>query len=503
MPKTIRLGGRDYALGFIFAKGAAGSELAAIFKDATPARGELRIEGELIEHLVLSGPRQVDLQKPGKIVQVPEGTYRVKRVDLVTSWGVRFTAERFYGSTGQFPPVKIVLGKQAVLKIGAPLINGLWPERSGDSIKLTHVLTGAGGEIYERDLFGSRGRRNDPPAFKVYQGDKLLASGIFEYDLGGAHSYSWRVPPNVYGKLKFVISYDLEALGPREGKPVIIRWSRWWNETRMALRLLPWVLLLGMLLLRANRNLRAWMILLPLGLVQGVAWLFSLISLFPESPFWIFFVMIRFMLILFPAGLAALLLISPYLKIPNRWVSFLYGLIVMGLAGAVKYVGPQGTALIPVIKHFSYYYYGIGSLLLILALMVSAYKCRKGFSSGLLLIRLAFWFLLGVCVAHLAEGVWLLNTVGHDAPRQSPSSPWEFLFGSLTIGLFFGIILFLTVLPVMILALRSGLYRTRLMALLYPATKGLPPGENVQDYSIIQSSLKKEDAKLCADDAGQ
>ena len=78
-------------------------------------------------------------------------------------------------------------------------------------------------------------------------------------------------------ELRIVPSQDLGQLGPRDGPPVVFHWRWWYHVPSLPL----WAILLLLLVVpKANRHRQAWLILIPLGLVLLVwrmpATLFSL-----------------------------------------------------------------------------------------------------------------------------------------------------------------------------------------------------------------------------------
>jgi hypothetical protein len=67
-------------------------------------------------------------------------------------------------------------GKSAVLTAGGPLTNSVSINRQGRKLSLNYQLVGAGGAY---QMVGQD--RSHPPEFAVYQGDKKVSSGKFEF----------------------------------------------------------------------------------------------------------------------------------------------------------------------------------------------------------------------------------------------------------------------------------------------------------------------------------
>ena len=65
--------------------------------------------------------------------------------------------------------------KQAVLKVGAPLVQELELRRQGEGIEFNYKLLGLGGESYVSN------QRDKPPSLTVYKGDKVIVSDNFRF----------------------------------------------------------------------------------------------------------------------------------------------------------------------------------------------------------------------------------------------------------------------------------------------------------------------------------
>ncbi|UCF14127.1 MAG: hypothetical protein JSW59_12000 [Phycisphaerales bacterium] len=145
-------------------------------KGRKPALGELRLDGEDIERLVLlrnDGRRQV-LTDPEEVVKLPVGQYLLKDVHLKG------------GYTSRIMPgvdrnrVTIAQDKPESLKVGAPLKQSISIQRSGTFLELTYCLRGVGGNTYRHALTGGRPSR---PSFTIYKykGAREIATGKFEF----------------------------------------------------------------------------------------------------------------------------------------------------------------------------------------------------------------------------------------------------------------------------------------------------------------------------------
>ena len=134
------------------------------------AMGELKLDGQHIERLVvmrLSDGYSTTFKKPGEIIRLPAGEYRLHDVRLKGP----YSRSRSAGNE----QITIRVGQQEAVKVGAPLVPTLKVQRQGRVLQLSYELLGAGGEGY------SNGDRSKPPTFAVYKGQREIASGKFEF----------------------------------------------------------------------------------------------------------------------------------------------------------------------------------------------------------------------------------------------------------------------------------------------------------------------------------
>ena len=136
------------------------------------ALGELKLEGEYVERLVLrrKDGRTERFDQRDETIKLPVGEYRLQEVRL--RGGYIFRSSR----TPIRDWIMITEDKPAVLKVGAPLKHSVGIRRRGRILFLDYRLVGVGGEIYT-----GRMNRSKPPTFTVYKGDKEVASDKFEF----------------------------------------------------------------------------------------------------------------------------------------------------------------------------------------------------------------------------------------------------------------------------------------------------------------------------------
>ncbi len=137
----------------------------------TLATGELRIEGESIERLVLvdANGNNKEFDRPGAVVTLPEGEYRLQEVAL--AGGYRCWPHQ----VPETSPVTVSRDRPATLKVGAPLSQRVRPQRRGAVLALNFELAGGAGELYSPP--NSAGK----PHVIVYRHDKQILSADFEY----------------------------------------------------------------------------------------------------------------------------------------------------------------------------------------------------------------------------------------------------------------------------------------------------------------------------------
>ena len=135
------------------------------------ALGELKLEGEHVERLVLQRKdgHTDRFDQPGEVVELPVGQYHLMESHLDGGYTC------IQGTVPQNKWITIAENKPAVLKVGAPLKQAMEVKRQGRTLALDYKLLGIGGEGY------TRADRSNPPGFTVYKGDQEIASGQLAY----------------------------------------------------------------------------------------------------------------------------------------------------------------------------------------------------------------------------------------------------------------------------------------------------------------------------------
>ncbi len=260
------------------------------------------------------------------------------------------------------------------------------------------------------------------------------------------------MPSTTAGNLTLVASSDLGALGSKDGAPVpyaVVLPS-------FAPLLLPWLVILGLLALKPNRCAAAWWIWLPLGCVMA----FTLAPMdFLPSGTNIFLDVVAAL----AAGLAAVWLLSDYLRQPHRFVTFLFFLLALAGFSALAFVLRQGLS-------FTTETFALGIVLAVsalvsaVALSLAGLICRGRYNP----VKLYGWLVLLLAV------IWLMIAAPFLVLQMVTSGgrvEWSECF---TLVLAVTVVHFATLLPFLLLSSASPLYRERLKALLHVQPEAPP-----------------------------
>jgi hypothetical protein len=256
-------------------------------------------------------------------------------------------------------------------------------------------------------------------------------------------------------------------LGPSESEPAVVEWQ-WHDDVPGYAGVARWALIgVLLVLVKANRNWRAWTILIPFYLLGEIVWpwverLFSFLS--PGSgqyglPFqWLV------------VAWTALWLLGPWLAKCRPPLAFVLALVLgaaIGLAnGFVLYEQRHLGRPLTI--------YAVWLFALLLAFALSGLSCRKTYGAGRFLAWLVPWLVVGVAIGLVCEHLWLsLYVPGRLRPLAisylMPQLALMSLCGAAT--------LYLSNLPFMYLAFRCPPYRDRFRKILRSAAFA-PPAMN-------------------------
>ena len=219
----------------------------------------------------------------------------------------------------------------------------------------------------------------------------------------------------------------------------------------------PWLVIFGLLALKQNRRPAAWLIWLPLGCVMALTLLPPMMS--GEDHFFLD------VIAALAFGLAAVWLLSNYLRRPHRWLTFLFVLITLAGFSALTVVSRQGWDLLEAGTQPTGIVLGVGVLASAISLSFGGLTCRKCFRpAGLylwLLLSLAFIWLM------IAAPFFIIAEISNG--DRIPLS--EFFTPVLAVAAGN----FALLLPFLILSSANSFYRERLKALLPVQPEAPPP----------------------------
>ena len=265
--------------------------------------------------------------------------------------------------------------------------------------------------------------------------------------------------------MKIVPSADIGELGPQEGTAAVYKWKWYYSVPALAL----WVVLvLAIVLVKANHNPRALFILVPL-LIVNLLW-FGFVKLlrFPSSAR----VLYDPLFVSYTVGVAILWLLAHKLGNRNRFVTFLLALIIMivvGLVGLASYgtgVSFDETALFLM-------FLVILALAVLIGFVLAARLCQKHYGGLRFTLWLALWTVISSVSAMLTFMVIMLLVGG-----RLPNDLTSILLQVLIVGLVAGLLLYAINLPFMILVLSSPFFRERFYACL--RLKSMPTATGVK-----------------------
>jgi len=265
--------------------------------------------------------------------------------------------------------------------------------------------------------------------------------------------------------LKIVPSADIGELGPQEGTAAVYEWKLYYSVPALAL----WaVLVLAIVLVKANRNPHVLLILVPL-LIVNLLW-FGFVKLlrFPSSAR----VLYDPLFASYTVGITVLWLLAHKLGNRNRFVTFLLALIIMivvGLVGLASY----GTGVSFNETTLFLMFLVILALAVLIGFILAARLCQKRYGGLRFTLWLALWTVISSVVAMLTFMAIMLLVEG-----RLPSDLTSMLLQVLVVGLVAGLLLYAINLPFMILALSSPFFRERFYACL--RLKSMPTATGIK-----------------------
>ena len=128
---------------------------------------DIAFEGSFVSRIMLTneGREFVLLDWPQAAMRIPAGSYTLQRIDLLDSFSGYPRNERE------------ITAQNNVLKTGGPVKQTLSASRDGVSLNLNYALQGVDQTNYSPDALN----RNAGARFAIYQGERRVRTGQFEY----------------------------------------------------------------------------------------------------------------------------------------------------------------------------------------------------------------------------------------------------------------------------------------------------------------------------------
>ncbi|MHC4395688.1 MAG: hypothetical protein ACYS1A_08535 [Planctomycetota bacterium] len=242
-------------------------------------------------------------------------------------------------------------------------------------------------------------------------------------------------------------------MGAKEGEAFVYHWKWYYGISGWVL----WVVLVpAFVLVKANRNRCALLILIPL-LILSLLW-FGLKKMLPfDTSDEVMLDQVVYWLI---AGVAMLFLLGHKVGNHNQVVTFLLALVVMSIPcviGVVSYGGFEFSQEMAA----SVIMFAVLTLTMLVGFILAGWQCRKCYSSSRFMLWLAVWIWVASVVFVLSYIGFLLTAVSYFALSLS-----KLVIIILMSSLVISVCSYVLLLPFMILAFRSSFFRERFFACL-------------------------------------
>ena len=249
------------------------------------------------------------------------------------------------------------------------------------------------------------------------------------------------------GELRIVASQDLGQLGPHEGSPVAFHWRWWYHVPTLPL----WAIVLLLLVVpKANRHRQAWLILVPLALVLLVPRMLATLFAMPDEAA----ELLGYSLASFAMAWSAVWLVGHRLATGSRTITFLLIVAAMSAIGAFSEFCRSGNAAGLLSSSIGF---GLVAAILSLGMMLAGYSCRKKYSPRRYRVWLLVWTVASMmgsmtCFSTIMLLIVFREQFAHVAPT---------LLFLIPISAIYGVVLYLVNLPFLELAFRSSFYADR------------------------------------------
>jgi hypothetical protein len=282
--------------------------------------------------------------------------------------------------------------------------------------------------------------------------------------------------------LTVVASQELGELGLRDSDSVTVDWKWYYHVPALGL----WALLVVLLVaVPSNHHVQAWLILLPVAAVGiGVSLVCRLLAVPPDSA--------EFAggaLVAVAASWAVLWLVSPWLARRSVWTALVVSPLLMFAASLLYYAAFFGGA-----SAGDYWPWGIfhtvASVSLVIAHVLAAIACRRGFTPRRFLAMLLLAMLVFTLLAVPATAVAVILAQGV-SPVELALQIVMMMVTGLVAGGVLGVVLYVVNLPFLTLAWRNPFYAARFQQVfrLAPAATGSPFGAAIVEASLVPDGV--------------
>lgn len=280
----------------------------------------------------------------------------------------------------------------------------------------------------------------------------------------------------MFGQLKIVPSADIGQLGPHEGQTVDFNWKWYYSAVK-------WIIWLALILAfaapKANRNIQALWILVPLGIVNILWWFFMEYTHMNSTDALQFSIIFNSMAV----AVAVLWLVVHYFKGFNGVIQFLLSfatvVIIAGL-GTLAYSTEISTEMALFLILFT-----LMTLTMLVAITISRRFCGGKYRPiSFLLLLVPSMLTVGLVTS---SAFFLISYIIFSSGPNSVLEILIFIFA----GLIFGLSLYVLNLPFLILGFVHPFFRERLCACL--RLKPVPTALNQTDIDLFnEENLSKE-----------
>lgn len=273
-------------------------------------------------------------------------------------------------------------------------------------------------------------------------------------------------------------SADMGEIGPRKGQASTYQW-RWYDSM---LGLLPWLALVTAAVgIKANRNHRTLLLLVPLALVILLYRSFLFCVSLKVGSSMTSSSQVQFDLLFYPLAIGVTLLWLAAPVLGRRWGAVrILAAVVLMMAVAGLAIVSYGTASSDETV-LSMALLGFLDAALALTPAAAARLCRRSYRPVVFMLWLAVWLIVGSVLAVLGLlAVLMLRNGGPDLGELP-----RLVQQGMVAGAIFGLFLYVLYLPYMLLGFASPFFRARLQACL-----NLQPSESGEDgSSFVATSL--------------